>query len=250
MTKLRKETYHGRTTNSSLLTIRKFNSSFTSHHTSAVGSHGDADKREAVVVPGHCRRLVAVGNDFSGILVINRDVNVSNLVVECGDKLDTSSLRDPSENLRGPPSLVGEWGALVAHATDHVGVEVRLEAAVTEHGLAEDLAANLEDGFVREEREGIRNGHGGDAMALKTNVLHKMLDNLGLGCDMLFRVPWLSMNDASFVDNLLRDGGSWAHSPLLLGSNDMGSLEGRGSEAVYEARHISIDWAKNQCTKC
>lgn len=98
-------TYHCRTANLADLTAGKLDSSLSANHVGAVRDHGDADKGEAIVVPGDSRCLVSVCQ-LGGILVHDGDVDVGNLIVKGRYKLNASNLRDLVENLLRVPCVV------------------------------------------------------------------------------------------------------------------------------------------------
>lgn len=77
------ETYHCGTTDFQYLTIALENCRLATLHTRAIGKHSNADKWEAVVVPGE-PDVIAFALLFV-VLVAEEEVDVANLVLECMD---------------------------------------------------------------------------------------------------------------------------------------------------------------------
>lgn len=120
------------------------------------------------------------------------------------------------------------------HTPDHVLVEGGGELAVTEDFIAENLGSDLLNRILREEREGLSHGVGGDAVAFETNVLH--LDDVigGLESNVLAGIELLLLRLLGLVDEVLGQRVCWASGGLGGWPYDDGR---RGRLVEEDSRH-------------
>ena len=81
-------THHGRSTDLHHLAAGGPQHRLATDHPRTVRKHDDADERETVVVPGHCRDIRTVGTlgEFNALIfAVGGDVDVADLPVEAGD---------------------------------------------------------------------------------------------------------------------------------------------------------------------
>lgn len=241
--------------------VLKTESSLATDHAGTVAEHSHNDKRVRVVVPsnsrGFCVIRVVVVLNTSLVLVVDGDVDVGDIEVDGGDQLGASNLRDLGDNLRGPPSTIGERRLLWSHSSHHIRNEVRRVLAVVQNLLAEDLSSHLENGLLSEKRERIADSVGSDAPSLETNLLHGV-DFLGRRVvEMLVGIESLSLGSSGFVDESLGDLLRRSSSPtslwpvnkrcwLLLDSDDAGHDDGVGFGYLEELR-LTWSWGWRCC---
>lgn len=100
------------------------------------------------------------------------DIGMRDFIVHGRDELNARNVAHNLEDLGRVPELVDEGRVAGSHAAHLHRARAGVVHAVIQDIRAEDVAAVLEDSLVREQREGLRGGHGREGRRLQRQVLH------------------------------------------------------------------------------
>lgn len=113
-------TYHSRTTNLLNFPRRHADGRLSTDHPSAIREHRHAHKGEAVVVPckgrlGIIRSLLLLVPVLHNLraLIVDRDVDIRNLIIKGVFQLNTRDLGNRSSQLWAGKSITGKRGASI-----------------------------------------------------------------------------------------------------------------------------------------